>query len=183
MSAHLAKWAVIVGLIAPAATSGQTDTTGPWDSWERAEILHLIDALPVIDEATSFYGRMFESADSNGDDRVSAREATLFQRALFASMDYDNDTLLTVNEFTAVDFGESYEAARLNRQDEVQAVLEAYFEEMDRNDDDTVTSGEHTLVFLNEFRSADRDGDSGLSQDEFISSMPIFARLSEALGW
>lgn len=162
------------GLASPPGVVAQTAEASPVPSLAS-------DAAPAADSAEAFYARVFTSADGDGDGRVSIREATRFQHAFFAAMDANDDKELTRSEFTFVDFGESQEAARRGRGAEVRAVLNAYFDEIDKSGDGVLSSDEHILIFLNDFRRTDIDGDGGLSQDEFTRSMPVFGRLNDAL--
>ena len=123
------------------------------------------NAVPTATAAPS----TFQSADTNGDDRVSQAEfAGYVKKSTFEKLDTDKDGMVSLEEWKAMDKSPE---ARKN------------FDAMDKDQNGRISYPEFTNTAdwksaLNDsFNSLDRDRDSHLASDE-MTGRPMFRLLS-----
>ena len=137
----------------------------------KLSILGLAAALAAAAACaqTNAASAVFQSADTNGDGRVSQAEfAGHIKKSTFEKLDADKDGMITLEEWKAVDH--SPEAKK-------------HFEAMDKDRNGKISYQEFSEAAdwksaLNDsFKSLDRDRDSNLAPDE-LTGRPMFRLLS-----
>jgi EF hand len=100
----------------------------------------------------------FAMLDANDDGQISPEEAASQADMVFTSMDADDDSLITLDEFMAVRMGPQT-GSNPDRQAAMQARKVARFEPMDSDKDGSVSKAEFIAASKTHFDGADLDKD------------------------
>lgn len=123
----------------------------------------------------------FQSVDANGDGYLSLTEEQEFGANVFVSMDYDDNAVISWDEYKTWDFGFSNVAEDSDRGDRYNTALKILFDLWDRNDDQLLTAGEQQRAMTADFFQADEDRDGRLSEKEFLRHSMINIAFRAAL--
>ncbi|MBM2576378.1 hypothetical protein JQC91_08665 [Jannaschia sp. Os4] len=137
-------------------------------------------------DGTPDYGRamverMAETADADGDGRISYPEVDALAKAVFPSIDADGDGAVTRDEMVGWEYGFADLAAFRGRDEAFRATVNVVFDIFDRDDDGRVTPSEHVAAAAHSARYADRDGDGTLSREEYLSGFIFNIAMRNAL--
>lgn len=123
----------------------------------------------------------FESVKRADRDFVDMGEMELFRDSLFFSMDQDDNTKLTFDEFFEWDFGFKRIAEETGKQKEYLTAMKIMFAFWDLNGDQQLSESEHRRALTRDFRRADLNNDAILSKPEFFGAFSMNIALRAAL--
>ncbi len=140
-------------------------------------------ALPAqeVNEGRRLAETMFESLDGSNRGFVDMGEYSTFGADIFFSMDTDQDTRISLDEFMSWDFGMRMVAEERDRVAAYETALRVVFAFWDRNGDGLISRTEHRQSLAQDFQRADIDNDAVLSRDEFLSGFSVNVALRAAL--
>lgn len=124
---------------------------------------------------------VFEGMDNGGKGYLNNGDLLGMRADVFASMDYNEDEKLTLDEWTGWGFGFSNLAEDLGRVQAFEAARQIAFDLYDRDKDGAISVAEHKYGVAAEFRRADLNGDAKLSEKEFIGGFSILVAIRSAL--
>lgn len=124
----------------------------------------------------------FASIDQDAKGFLHLGDLEAFRSDVFVSMDTDNNGKLTYNEFRAWDPGFSYIAERDGKMEAYDTAIRIVFGFWDRNKNGEITESEMRFAMNTDFRRADLNGDSILSEAEFLEGFAIIVAIRAAIG-
>lgn len=110
----------------------------------------------------------FQSMDADGNGELSEPEMRDHAQGVFAAMDQDTNSALTLDEYMSVRMG-GQNGFNPARQAQKQEQKQARFKPMDKNRDGAVSEGEFVAAALGRFSTADSNRDGAVSAVEFRS--------------
>lgn len=123
----------------------------------------------------------FSAIDANQNGFIHQGDLEVFRSDVFNSMDQDENARISYSEFSAWDPGFSALAAEANKGDAYTTALKIVFSVWDRNGDDTITEAEMRFAMGADFRRADVNDDSLLSEEEFLKNFTIIVAMRAAI--
>ena len=135
-------------------------------------------AVPVTAIAQTGEGRdlarlAFKSVDQDERGFIDQGEYTNFAGDVFVSMDYDENSKLSLDEFLSWGFGLEQVAEKAGRADAFETAMRVVFAFWDRDGDTQITKTEFRQSIAADFRRADFNNDAVLSEEEFLSGFSI----------
>ena len=124
---------------------------------------------------------IFATIDTNGRGWIHAGDLEQFRALVFVGMDADDNQAVNFNEFSSWDPGFAYVAEQMGRSDAYLTASKIVFSFWDRNGNDALTESEMRFAMTSDFRRADVDDDSLLTQEEFLQGFPIMVAMRAAL--
>lgn len=123
----------------------------------------------------------FQSIDMADRGYIDAGEYSSFGADIFTSMDYNDDSKLSLSEFLGWDYGMLQVAQDAGREAAYETALRVVFSFWDRNGDNMISKTEHRQSLNMDFQRADTDGDAVLSQQEFTGGFSVMVALRAAI--
>jgi hypothetical protein len=153
---------------------------------QNEELLLLATAPLALAQTDKPEGRLtaeltFASIDAGDKGYVHLGDMEQFRASVFAGMDYDEDRKLSFDEFAAWDPGFSTIAEDEGKSDALTTAKKVVFAFWDRNGDGLISEPEMRFAVNADFRRADLDGSSTLTEDEFIKGFAIIVAMRAAL--
>lgn len=125
---------------------------------------------------------LFESIDTTANGILDYAEITRMANDIAFSTDSDGDEQITLDEFMGWDFGFAYLAENEGEGDTFGAVKRVMFAVIDLDSDGVVDAREWRLNTRWNFERADLDGDSALTEDEFLNGWTPIVMLRAGRG-
>lgn len=148
-------------------------------------LVTLLGVAPVFAQSNND-GRMlaeltFESVDENANGFIDMGESHDFGINVFASMDGDDNAMLTEAEF--INWGYGFHNVAIDREKEMayRTALRVVFAFWDRDHDGEISRTEQRLAANNDFRRADLNNDALLSKEEFFGGFSVMVATRIAL--
>lgn len=123
------------------------------------------------------YGSIVD--DPNG--AADMGEFVEFGQDIFVSMDYDDSATVTLEEFTAWDFGFTFIADDAGQKRAFETAQKVIFAIWDRDADGAIDLSEYNKALVNDFRRADTDDDAFLTREEFLSGYIVILAYRAAI--
>ncbi|MGL1919879.1 MAG: hypothetical protein OCD03_02515 [Hyphomicrobiales bacterium] len=123
----------------------------------------------------------FESIKRADREFLDMGEMEIFRGSLFVSMDQDDDTNLTFDEFFEWDYGFKLIAEEAGKQKEYLTAMRIIFALWDLNGDGQLTETEHRQALVRDFQRADLNNDAILSKPEFFGAFSMNIAFKAAL--
>lgn len=144
----------------------------------------LLTTGPVLAQGTE--GRalgevIFASIDTTNRGAIHAGDMEAFRDSVFAGMDTNGDRRVPFEEFSAWDPGFAAIAQAEGRLDNYTTASRVVFAFWDRDGDGALTEPEMRFAMTHDFRRADLDNDTLLTQEEFIQGFPIMVAMRAAI--
>lgn len=140
----------------------------------------------AVTEADKPAGRLtaeltFSSIDTAEKGFIHQGDLEEFRSVVFSSMDYDDSSKLTYQEFSAWDPGFSSIAEEEGKSEAYTTATKIVFAFWDRNGDGEITEAEMRFAMNADFRRADLDDNGVLSQTEFIQGFAVIVAMRAAI--
>jgi hypothetical protein len=124
---------------------------------------------------------IFASMDANDRGRIHMGDLEVFRASVFAGMDSDGNGRVTYSEFAAWDPGFAAVAESVGRADAYITASRIVFAFWDQNGDGEMTDREMRIAMTQDFRRADADHDTLLTEAEFIMGFPVIIAMRAAI--
>ncbi|MEM0947260.1 MAG: signal transduction protein [Pseudomonadota bacterium] len=125
---------------------------------------------------------IFENIDTTGNGALDNGEISDMSESIAFSADSDGDEQITLDEFTAWDFGFAFLAENEGGGDTFAAVKRVMFAVADLDGDGAIDAREWRLNTRWNFERADLDGDALLTEDEFLTGWTPIVMLKAGRG-
>lgn len=157
-----------------------------WKTSSAIALLLVAAANPSLADSHKTEGRLtaeltFSSIDRNANGYIHQGDLEVFRSDVFASMDSDENSRLTYDEFSAWDPGFSAIAEKTGKADAYMTATKIVFAFWDRDGDGAITESEMRHAMNADFRRADINDDAALSEDEFLKGFTIIVAMKAAL--
>ncbi|WP_224816956.1 EF-hand domain-containing protein [Hasllibacter sp. MH4015] len=141
---------------------------------------------PALTQEAGSEGRevgqtVFATIDASNRGAIHAGELEDFRDAVFASMDTNGDRRVPFEEFVAWDPGFARVAEEAGRLDQYTTAARIVFAFWDRDGSGEMTEQEMRFAMVQDFRRADLDDDTLLTEDEFLQGFPIMVAMRAAI--
>ncbi len=123
----------------------------------------------------------FESIKRADRDFLDMGEMELFRDSLFVSMDQDDNSSLSFEEYFEWDYGFKLIAEKAGKQKEYLTAMKIMFALWDLDGDGQLTEAEHRQTLARDFQRADLNHDAVLSKPEFFGAFSMNVALKAAL--
>ena len=124
--------------------------------------------LEIDNAGRELAGTIFASTDTDGSGMLSPEEVQAFGELVFVSVDIDDDGAFSVEEFRAWGFGFAELAQEQGRDNEFQVAHRIVFDLWDRDNDLAINRAEFDQGRKWSFVYSDLDGDSQVTEEEFL---------------
>ena len=124
----------------------------------------------------------FAAMDTNSDSHLSVSEYIQQKKQEFASMDGDDNRILSWDEFKSFSFGMETIAQEKRRMAGYKVARRILFDLMDRDNNWWLTEREQENGFIRDHMLADENDDGLLSESEFLWNSMYSITLRSALG-
>lgn len=114
--------------------------------------------------------RVFGSMEANQNGMIDMGDFTNFGKAIFVSMDYDDNESITFDEFTSWDFGFNFVAEDAGAESRYRVAQRILFGLWDRDADGEIGKSEYNRSMVDDFRRADLNNDAFLTEEEFTTA-------------
>lgn len=142
--------------------------------------------VPMAAASEKHAGRLtaeltFDSIDTADKGFIHQGDLEEFRSSVFSSMDYDDSSKLTYQEFAAWDPGFSSIAEEEGKSEAYTTATKIVFAFWDRNGDGEISEAEMRFAMNADFRRADLDDNGILSQTEFIQGFAVIVAMRAAI--
>ena len=123
----------------------------------------------------------FDTVDSQERGYLDMGQMVNFANLVHLSMDYDENSLVSLKEFMNWGFGMQNIAEDTNRMRAFNTALKVVYSFWDRNGDGQLSSSEHKKAIMSDFKRADLDGNGSLTKAEYLNGFSLNVAIRAAL--
>lgn len=110
----------------------------------------------------------FESVKNADHDYIDMGDVEAFRKNIFLSMDQDDNTKLTFEEFFEWDYGFKLIAEETNKSIQFETAMKIVFSLWDLDNNNEISNTEHRKAMIIDFNRADLNADGILSKEEYL---------------